>query len=104
MSDITHCPGGDCPDRNRCYRFRALAYGRFDAFGTPPWDPTTRRCEQLWDISLLEPTEDDVRTRAHARWVAAGRPAGTADADWHAARAELLALTASRLRDEEPSP
>lgn len=98
MSDITHCPGGDCPVRDRCYRYRALAYGRFDAFGAPPWDASAQRCEHFWDIARLDPTDDDVRTRAHARWVAAGCPAGTAEADWHAARAELTALAAARLR------
>lgn len=23
MPDITMCPGGDCPKRNRCYRYKA---------------------------------------------------------------------------------
>lgn len=104
MGDLTHCYGGACPLRNRCYRFRAERYARFDAFGHEPWDAATQRCEHFWDLTALAPTEAQVRDRAYHRWLAAGRPEGTADQDWHAARAELEANLRARLREPDPEP
>ena len=95
--DITMCPGGDCPRRQGCYRHRAVAEGRQDWFGAPPFDRATGACDQFWDLARLQPTEDDVRTRAYHRWLAAGRPEGDPDVHWHAARAELEAAAAARV-------
>lgn len=89
MPDITMCSGDGCPIAHRCYRHRAFHAGRQDWFGSTPRDATTGRCEQLWDVTPYEATEDRVRARAHAIWEAAGRPDGEAEAHWHAARREL---------------
>lgn len=99
--DLTHCPGGACPRRNQCYRYRAETFGRFDAFGDAPWNADRQNCEQFWDIARLGPTEEDIRFRAYLRWQAAGSPADTADADWQIARAELEASVRERLREPD---
>ncbi|MCK1393053.1 DUF2934 domain-containing protein [Bradyrhizobium sp. 1] len=38
---------------------------------------------------MPEPTEQDIRERAHELWQQAGRPAGREDEFWHAAEQEL---------------
>lgn len=98
MPDITLCTGAGCPLRNHCYRFRAQAYGRQDYFGHPPYDAASGRCDQLWDLAGLGPTDAQIGARAHQLWVAGGWQEGTADADWARARAELEAETAGQLR------
>ncbi len=96
--DITHCSGGDCPLREDCYRFRAEVFGRFDAFGRPPYDAATGRCAHHWPLSRLRPTAADVQRRAYFLWVREGRPDGRADEHWAAASAALDAEFARRLR------
>lgn len=98
MSDLTLCPGGDCPLRSRCYRFRAVAYGRQDSFGAPPWSAATGTCDSFFDVERLMPTEDAVRTRAYHLWERAGRPEGQALAHWHQARVELLTAVDALLK------
>ena len=100
--DITRCPGGECPRRDDCYRFRARIVGRFDAFVRPPYDPATGACEEYVALATLEPTEAEVRTRAYDLWQRRGGGvggAGGAEADWSAAQAEIAAALAGRLRD-----
>jgi hypothetical protein len=87
--DMTMCPGQDCPLKNECYRFRGVVYGRFDAFGSPPYDRQKGSCEQFYDIARLKPTERQIRDKAYYQWLAAGRPEGQADAIWMAAHDEL---------------
>ena len=97
--DITHCPGGECPRRDDCYRFRARLVGRFDAFVRPPYDLATGACEDYFPLARLEPTEAEIRTRAYYLWQRRGGGDGAGEADWSAARAELAAALAGRLRD-----
>lgn len=97
--DITMCPGGRCPLRARCYRFRAVPAARQDGFVDAPYDPRTGRCDAFWDVTSLAPTEAQVRDRAYALWLAAGRPEGRAEEHWFAARAELERAAAARLLD-----
>ncbi len=99
--DITMCPGGACPTRQRCYRYRAVTEGRQDYFGAPPFDPATG--DQLWDIAKLEPTDEEVRVRAYYLWVAAGRPEGGQSGDhWQAARSALLEARSKLLANDLP--
>lgn len=100
--DITMCYGDGCPLRQRCYRYRGVPEGRQTWFGALPFDRARGTCEQLWDVARLEPTQDSIRTRAYYLWVAAGRPEGTADANWEAARATLMEATRRLLRDDLP--
>jgi len=86
--DVTRCSGEGCPLRARCARARLRAYARYDAFGSPPYDPRTSACDAFVDVRTLYPTDAMVRDRAYHRWQAAGRPEGTADRDWHEAREE----------------
>ena len=95
--DVTHCPGGDCPLRHDCYRFRALVFGRFDAFVRAPYDLVSGTCDHHWSLARLAPTEADVRTRAYLLWQRRGSSHGSPDADWSAAQAELSAALAARL-------
>jgi hypothetical protein len=97
--DITMCPGGECPQRRQCYRFRAVALGRQDWFGAPPYDPGTGACDSFWDIARLAPTEGRIRDRAYWLWMSAGRPDGCADAHWMQAQAELERAFAALLDD-----
>ena len=102
MPDITMCPGGACPLRQRCYRYRAHFGGRQDFFGTPPFAAAAGTCPELWDLARLAPTADAIRTRAYHLWLAAGRPDGAADDHWRAAEAELTAAVAAQLRADLP--
>jgi len=98
--DLLHCSGAGCPCKNECLRFRAVAFGRFSAFGTPPWDTKRNTCEQHLP---LPPLADDgtIRERAYHLWLREGRPEGTAARDWSVARAELEAERRALLRDPE---
>ncbi len=102
MPDLTMCPGGACPLRQRCYRYRAVFGGRQDFFGAPPFDAVAGTCDELWDVARLDPTDDAIRTRAYHLWLAAGRPDGDADRYWHAAAAELTGAAARELRTDLP--
>ena len=101
-SDITMCAGGDCPLRQRCYRYRSVPAGRQDYFGAMPYDAARGACDQLWDIARLGPTDDAIRTRAYHLWQAAGEPTGAADAHWQAARAALTEAAEAELRHDLP--
>ena len=100
--DVTMCHGGTCPLRQRCYRYRAIGEGRQTYFGSLPFDAARGTCDQLWDIARLEPTDDNIRTSAYYLWLAAGRPAGTADEHWAAARTKLVTAAHDCLRDDLP--
>jgi hypothetical protein len=102
MLDVTRCPGGSCPLRQRCYRYRAVPDGRHDRFGAVPFDDDAGSCELWWDLARLTPTDDAVRTRAYFLWLAAGRPDGDAAAHWYAAQTELSAAAAGALRHDLP--
>ena len=95
--DMTMCPGQGCPLRDRCYRYRGVVHGRFDAFGSAPYNPATGTCASFYDIAQLRPTEQQTRDKAYYRWVAAGRPEGQADAHWQAAHDELEAAYQAEL-------
>jgi hypothetical protein len=95
--DVTMCPAGDCPLRKRCYRYRGIPEGRQAWFGAPPFDPKSGTCDAFFAIA--PPTEDAIRTRAYYTWLAAGRPEGTAEADWDAARQSLEDQQRVGLRD-----
>jgi hypothetical protein len=97
MLDIAMCTGQGCPLKTRCYRFRAVTAGRQDTFGAPPYDAVRWECEEFWDVARLRPSDADIRARAYFLWVAAGRPEGTAEADWQRARAALEAEVEARL-------
>ena len=98
MPDLTMCPGQGCPLRNRCYRFRAQAFGRQDYFGRLPFDAATGQCDEFWDLARLAPSKAQISERAYHLWVDGGRRAGAAEADWQMARAELDAEMTDRLR------
>lgn len=98
--DLLRCPGTECPLRATCQRARLRAYGRYDSFGSPPFDRARGACEHYLSIDALAPTEASIRDAAYRRWERAGRPDGTALRDWHASRAELEAAYLARLTDE----
>ena len=96
--DFTLCPGGECPLRRDCYRFRGIPDARQDWLTPPPFDPVTGECALFHDLAQLRPREADVRDRAYFLWVREGRPAGRSEAHWHAAEAELTAAFEALLR------
>lgn len=96
--DITMCPGGACPLRDGCFRYRAQPDARQDWFGRAPYDDAAKGCEQFWSLEAMAPDEATIRTRAYFLWERDGRPEGRADAHWRAARAELEDALAARLR------
>lgn len=96
--EILRCPGGGCPLRERCLRFRAIAYGRHDAFGSPPWSEAEQACANFEDLARHEPTDAQIEVRAYHLWEREGRPTGSADAHYHAARAQLWETFHAALR------
>ncbi len=51
--------------------------------------PRVGPCFIRGDEKLSEPTEQDIRERAHRLWEQAGRPEGRDDEFWNAAEQEL---------------
>jgi hypothetical protein len=45
---------------------------------------------------MSSPTQEEIRSRAHQLWQAAGEPAGHADAFWYQVEKELIAEGAER--------
>ena len=84
--------------REGCYRFRGLPGARQDWLTTPPFDAVTGACALFYDLATLRPRDTEIRDRAYFLWEREGRPAGRADAHWHAARAELESAFAACLR------
>jgi len=97
--DRAHCPGGDCPQRSECLRYRAEVYGRQDFFGSPPYDRATQSCEHFIPLSSLMPTPEAIRTSAYHLWQREGCPEGRSVELW--LRAER-ALVEAVLRDIAP--
>ena len=54
MSDITLCKGGECPKKDKCYRFISVGDGRQSYFTKPPYEK--KKCKYYWkkDINILE--------------------------------------------------
>ncbi len=44
MLDVTMCPGGACPLRQRCFRYRAVPDARQEWFGAVPFDEEAATC------------------------------------------------------------
>lgn len=95
--DLTMCPAGDCPLRQRCLRYRGVPEGRQDWFVAPPFEPSHGTCEAFVAIAL--PSEETLRTRAYYAWLAEGRPEGRSEAHWEAARQSLEDEHRRALRD-----
>ncbi|MBL8680306.1 MAG: DUF2934 domain-containing protein [Myxococcales bacterium] len=98
LYDQCACDGGDCPLRARCLRYRGERHGRQDFFGAPPFDPASGECEHFADVAALDPTDEQIRTRAYYLWLAAGKPEGRADEHWLEARRALEATRDRALR------
>lgn len=84
--DVTMCPGGDCPLKQDCYRFRAEPLGRQDYFGSPPYDFTSQSCEYFWPPRPI--LDADIQTRAYYIWQREGCPEGKAGEHWLQAKRE----------------
>jgi hypothetical protein len=56
----------------------------------PPLSPDTERGRAcLWIAAMTDPTDEEIRTRAHQLWERAGKPQGREEEFWHAAEQEL---------------
>jgi hypothetical protein len=98
LYDQCACEGGECPQRERCLRYRGERAGRQDFFGSPPFDRSSGECEHFVDIATLDPTDEQIRSNAYYLWLSAGRPEGCADEHWSAAERALKAARARALR------
>ncbi len=92
------CPGGSCPLKADCLRYRRVVHGRRSIFGAAPYDATTGTCAHFAPIDAARPTDDQIRERAYHLWLSSGRPDGHADANWSQARSELEASFLGELR------
>ncbi len=54
----------------------------------PPYPPGWGRAPKQ-EVPLSEPTEQEIRERAHRLWEQAGKPEGREEEFWHAAEQEL---------------
>lgn len=51
MADITMCKSKDCPLKEKCYRFLAVANEyRQSYFVESPFDKELNKCEHYWKI------------------------------------------------------
>ena len=49
MPDITMCKGGDCPLKEKCYRFTAKPSEWAQVYFIEiPYNKNTKKCEHLW--------------------------------------------------------
>lgn len=55
----------------------------------PPIPPKGGAVPPTQEVPLSEPTEQDIRERAHRLWEQAGKPEGREEEFWHAAEQEL---------------
>ncbi len=55
----------------------------------PPRTPKGGAVLPKQEVQLSEPTEQEIRERAHRLWEQAGRPEGREEEFWHAAEQEL---------------
>ncbi|MBC8110778.1 MAG: DUF2934 domain-containing protein [Verrucomicrobia bacterium] len=84
-SDITLCAGGDCPIKQKCYRFLAEILGRQDFFGQLPYNFDTNSCEYFWEN---RPDKGEIRLRAYQIWQEKGCPEGKSTEIWLQAEKE----------------
>jgi len=61
MADISMCKGGECPDKNECYRHRAMPSPRWQTYFTAvPYNKQEEVCDMFLPIhtgdNLSEPT------------------------------------------------
>lgn len=61
MSDITKCPGGDCPIKDKCYRFTASTdeFGQ-SYFKDPPFTIKNSHliCDMFWGQNAMDVWND----------------------------------------------
>lgn len=52
MADISKCRGGDCPLKEKCFRFTAPTNEfRQSYFVDVPYDKETNKCKYLWETT-----------------------------------------------------
>jgi hypothetical protein len=83
--DMTKCGGGNCPIKEKCYRYTSETVGRQDFFGNIPYHYETHECSEFWDNT------EQIRAKAHEIWLREGRPKGLEVVHWELAKIEILA-------------
>lgn len=58
MPDISKCNGIDCPLKNNCYRYIAIASEYQAYFMHPPYDEEKNECKYFWDNNLKESNDN----------------------------------------------
>lgn len=59
MTDITMCMGDECPVKQSCYRFRAVASTYQSMFAETPYKDETQSCEYFWYTGEPELKDDE---------------------------------------------
>ncbi|MCB1178838.1 MAG: DUF2934 domain-containing protein [Leptospiraceae bacterium] len=85
--DIIFCPGGDCPLKETCFRFTAIAYGRRSSFVSIPYSRRTNSCDQF--ISN-KPKDEEIAKLAYFFYLEEGYPSGKDKEHWFRAEKELF--------------
>ncbi|MEL6181095.1 MAG: DUF2934 domain-containing protein [Myxococcota bacterium] len=94
--DITMCSGTGCPQRARCYRYRAYPAGRQDWFVSAPYHASTDTCDAFW--SIVPADAADLQAAAYLIWQREGEPEGRALDHWLEAEWDAQARMQRRLR------
>eukprot|EP01098_Paradermamoeba_levis_P003111 TRINITY_DN144_c0_g1_i1.p1 TRINITY_DN144_c0_g1~~TRINITY_DN144_c0_g1_i1.p1 ORF type:complete len:100 (+),score=19.95 TRINITY_DN144_c0_g1_i1:102-401(+) len=97
MSELTACPGGDCPLKQDCLRYRAVRYGRYNSWGSIPYDQQKKSCEHFVSINKLKPTEESIRQRAYMIYLNNGKIEGRDKENYFQAEKELNEQWKSKL-------
>jgi hypothetical protein len=58
----------------------------------------------IWEVMMTEPTDADIKQRAHRLWEQAGQPDGREDEFWFQAEQELREMEELRQQAEAPPP
>jgi len=85
--DMCMCDGGKCLLKQNCLRFTGVAFGRFDSFGSPPFDKKTQTCQHFYSD---KPKENAIKLRAYQIWLNKGRVLNTEAENWEQAEKELI--------------
>jgi len=55
MPDISMCKGGDCPLKEKCYRYKATPTDEWQTYlAEIPYNKETKECNLYWKIKTTE--------------------------------------------------
>jgi hypothetical protein len=65
MPDITMCNDKECPKSRSCFRFRAIADGKWQSYFTtsPRENHRDELCQYFWNMEEVDPLIKEIRIR-----------------------------------------